>query len=253
MPAGELGARPTASCTDRHDGRPRLLPNVDLAAVTSGENSAFMPHQIQRQGSRYLRPRRVLARIATEVLAPWVWVMILPLAIAWHATSHPARTLLWGLIVGITGSIVPMAVIVRGARLGRWQSHHVHDRAGRLIPFVTCIGSLAAGWMLLMLGHAPHELVALAAAMLATLLVGLVVTLGAGWKVSMHAAVSAGAVVILTTAYGPWALLLAAPTAWVMWSRVELRDHTSAQVLVGAVIGVLAGGLGYRTLEAALA
>ena len=47
-------------------------------------------------------------------------------------------------------------------------------------------------------------------------------------------------------------MLLALPAALVAWSRVELGDHTTAQVLVGSLMGVVVGGGGYALLEFAL-
>lgn len=202
--------------------------------------------------------RRRIARAATEVLAPWVWVLVLPLAIGWHATGDLLAALLWGLLVGITGSIIPMAVIIRGARRGRWDSHHVTNREGRVVPFIACITSLGVGIAVLVLGDAPRQMIALALAMFATLLVSIAITFalpvrGArGWKVSMHAAVAAGSAAILTTAYGPWLALVGLGAALVSWSRVELGDHTRAQVIVGSVVGLLVGGLVYWWLAASL-
>jgi hypothetical protein len=189
-----------------------------------------------------------LARLITEVLAPWVWVLCLPVAVAWRVTEHVGQTLLWGLIVGITGSIIPMAVIVRGARAGRWDGHHVTNRVGRLVPFLACITSLAGGAAVLLIGGAPWPMIALAASMFATLVVALVITFGVHWKVSMHTAVSGGAVIILMTTYSPWLALLAPLVGLIGWSRVSLNDHTRAQVTVGAALGAVAGGLLYWVL-----
>ena len=194
------------------------------------------------------------ARIATEVLAPWVWVLGLPLVVAWQVTGHRlVPALMWGLLVGVTGSLIPMAVIVRGARKGKWDSHHVTDRAGRLVPFAVCIASVSAGYVVLIAGDAPHELLALAAAELACLVSALAITFGLKFKISMHATVVAGATVMLINVYGPWAALLFVPVAWVCWSRVELGDHTVAQVGTGVALGVGVGGAAYFSVLAALA
>ncbi|GAB3745105.1 hypothetical protein GCM10027598_80990 [Amycolatopsis oliviviridis] len=198
--------------------------------------------------------RHRLARIATEVLAPWVWVLGLPLIVAWKVTGHHfGETLLWGLIVGVTGSLIPMAVIVRGARKGKWDSHHVTDRAGRLVPFAVCIGSLAAGFVVLIAGGAPHEMIALAAAELVCLVAALAITFGLKFKISMHAMVAAGAAVMLIRVYGPWLALVFLGVGWVCWSRVELGDHTKAEVAAGTTAGVVLGGGVYLLLEAVLA
>ncbi|MGM1065764.1 hypothetical protein [Saccharothrix sp. Mg75] len=202
--------------------------------------------------------RRRVARLATEVLAPWVWVLALPLLIAWHATGDVPRTLLWGLVVGITGSVIPMAIIIRGARRGRWESHHVTNREGRVVPFIACTTSLGVGIAALLLGGAPKEMVALSLAMFATLVVSIAITFalpvrGArGWKISMHAAVAAGAAVILAVAYGPWLALVGLAVVLVAWSRVELGDHTTPQVTAGTVVGLLVGGLPYWWLATSL-
>ncbi|MFC3452461.1 hypothetical protein [Amycolatopsis speibonae] len=197
--------------------------------------------------------RRRLARIATEVLAPWVWVLGLPLVVAWKVTGfHVGETLLWGLIVGVTGSLIPMAVIVRGAKKGKWDSHHVTDRAGRLVPFAVCIGSLAAGFVILIAGGAPHEMIALAAAELVCLVAALAITFGWKFKISMHAMVAAGAAVMLIRVYGPWLALVFLGVGWVCWSRVELGDHTRAEVTAGTVAGVVLGGGVYLALETVL-
>ncbi|WP_181772820.1 hypothetical protein [Amycolatopsis pittospori] len=193
--------------------------------------------------------RQRLARIATEVLAPWVWVLGLPLVVAWKVTGyHFGETVLWGLIVGVTGSLIPMAVIVRGAKKGKWDSHHVTDRAGRLVPFAVCIGSLGAGFGILIAGGAPHEMIALAAAELVCLVAALAITFGFKFKISMHAMVAAGAGVMLIRVYGPWLAVLFVAVGWVCWSRVELGDHTRAEVTAGTTAGVFLGGGTYLAL-----
>jgi hypothetical protein len=190
-----------------------------------------------------------LARFATEVLAPWVWVLTLPFAVAFSATRSLWPTIAWGLVVAVFASVIPMAVIVRGARNGRWDGHHVTNREGRVVPLIAAGGSLAVGTVGLLLGGAPHEMLALAGSMFASLLVSMAITFGLKWKISLHAAVAWAAVITMSVVFGPWWLLLALPAAWVSWSRVELGDHTSAQVLAGSVMGAVVGGGGYWALE----
>lgn len=182
-----------------------------------------------------------VARGATEVLAPWVWVILLPFGVA-YATESVWMTLLWGFVVALTASVIPMAVIVRGARKGKWDGRHVTNREGRVVPLVTAGASLAAGTVIMFLGDAPRSMLALAGSMFASLIVSMAITFGLKWKISLHAAVAWAAVVTLAVVYGPWWLLLALPAALVTWSRVELGDHTTAQVLAGSVMGVVVGG-----------
>lgn len=185
------------------------------------------------------------ARWGTELLAPWVWVLGLPLAVAWVATGRIGPTLLWGLLVAVTGSLIPMAVIVRGARKGKWDGHHVTNRAGRAVPLLVAGVSLGAGFVVLVAWHAPDEIIALAASMLASLVVSVAITFGFKFKISLHAAVAVSALVVLLFTYGPWAWALLPLVAWVCWSRVKLGDHTLAEVLSGTVMGLLVGGFGF--------
>lgn len=190
--------------------------------------------------------RDLFARGTTEVLAPWVVVLALPLAVGWQATHSLGPTLLWGLLVSLTSSVIPMGVIVWGARTGRWDGHHVRDRTGRLVPFAALIISSAIGLTLLLTLGAPWLLTALDVSMLALLLVTGAITVR--WKISMHAAVSAGAVVILALTYHPLLWALSPLVAAIAWSRVQLGDHTVTQVVVGAIVGGAGSGGLYAVL-----
>ncbi|XVV15204.1 phosphatase PAP2 family protein [Actinoplanes sp. CA-131856] len=69
------------------------------------------------------------------------------------------------------------------------------------------------------------------------------VTVLARWGISLHALVAAGAVGALTVIYGP-----AVSPAWLLvaavgWARVRLKEHTTAQVLAGALVGAAATGV----------
>ncbi|MCP3800349.1 hypothetical protein NLX83_13880 [Allokutzneria sp. A3M-2-11 16] len=196
--------------------------------------------------------RLKIAKLATEVLAPWVWVLTMPLAIAWPATGYQlGPALWWGLLVGFTGAVIPMAVIIFGAKRGRWDGHHVTNREGRLIPILACIGSVALGLVVIVLGDGPREMTALTVSMIVSLVVCLAITQGAKIKVSFHAAVPAGVVITLVGTYGPWALLVAPVAALVAWSRIEINNnvpgkgHTIREAVLGTAVGAIVGGGGY--------
>ena len=68
------------------------------------------------------------------------------------------------------------------------------------------------------------------------------------WKVSFHAAVAAGTATILVLLFGAaWSLAWLVVAA-IAWSRVYLRSHTPAQVVVGITLGALAAGPVYPPL-----
>ena len=69
------------------------------------------------------------------------------------------------------------------------------------------------------------------------------------WKISVHAAVAAGAVVVLVLAVGPALLVLAPLVALSAWARVQLEDHTPAQVAGGAAVGATVAGVVFSVLR----
>jgi hypothetical protein len=185
---------------------------------------------------------RIVAQVVSEICSPAVVVLVLPLAVAWHATGHRlGPTALWGLVVALFSSVLPTAFIVRGARLGRWDGHHVRNREGRLVPLALSLASTVVGLAVLLAGRAPRDLVALDLAMLATLLVCTGIT--QWWKISLHAAVAGGGAATMVLIYGPWWLGTVPVVALVGWARVRLADHTVAQAIAGALTGPVVGGV----------
>lgn len=192
-------------------------------------------------------PLRV-ARAVTEVLSPAVIVPLLSFAVAWYATGHDVvATAGWGLLVTVFYCAIPMAIVIRGARGGRWEGHWVRERERRIVPFLLILLSTLAGLVVMLVGSAPRDVLALSWAMVTALLACLVIT--RWWKVSVHATVAGGALATIVLLYGPWYLLLVPALALVCWSRVVVEDHTAAQVVVGAVLGPVVGGVVFLALR----
>jgi membrane-associated phospholipid phosphatase len=192
-----------------------------------------------------------LARIATEAFAPWIWLIAMPYAIAWLATHDLAATLGWGTLLTITGSVIPMAVIWLGTRRGRYDSHHVHNRERRLVPILVALACQSLGLIILILAETPPVLPSLTAGLVAVGFVSLAVTVGLRWKLSLHAAASAGSVTLLIIGYGWWPTLLVPLVLLVSWSRLKLGHHTLPQVLAALALGPLAALTGH-TITATL-
>ncbi|MFE2287116.1 hypothetical protein ACFXDJ_23465 [Streptomyces sp. NPDC059443] len=173
------------------------------------------------------------ARLFTDGLAPKTWIVADTLLIGWH-TGRLAGVG-WGLLGCLFTAVLPLAFINYGIRRGRWTDRHAGQRQQRVIVLTFVVSSVTTGILLLWAFGAPRTMTALIAAMLVTPAVLLAVT--PVWKISVHAAVAGGSVAMLAMTYGPWALLACPLVAAVGWSRVELKDHTPAQALVGAAVG----------------
>ncbi|PZG21681.1 hypothetical protein C1I95_07095 [Micromonospora craterilacus] len=179
-----------------------------------------------------------LARVTTEVFAPAVLAAVMPLVVSVHSTAPAVVAGLgWAALAVLFCSAVPYGIIWLGVRRGQLTDHHIGERSQRRRPLLYGLLSVLVGLAALVLLGAPGPLVAMVVVMFA---VGAAVTVvNQVWKLSAHAAVSAGSVSVLIVLFGAVAAPLVALVALVGWSRVRLADHTLGQVLAGATVGAL--------------
>jgi membrane-associated phospholipid phosphatase len=183
-----------------------------------------------------------LARIVTEVFAPAVLIAAQLVAVGFHS-GQP-----WlGALAAVFAAAIPFAYIVRQVRRGRLTDHHIVRREQRHLPLGVGVASVLTGLVLLVVAGAPGELLALVAAGAVGLAACATVT--RWWKMSIHSAVAAGTVVVLTLVYGGPLLATAAVAALIGWARVRLEAHTVAQVLVGAAVGATIAGAVFGSLR----
>lgn len=198
-----------------------------------------------REAARDERATTVAARWITGLFAPQVLVIGLPPAVGLLADGWPGAG--WGLGASLLCGGVPAGVIMAGVRSGRLDSHHLVDRASRTKPLLVAVGAVVVTLVLLVSLGAPRLLIATVTAMLAALTVTVPITLS--WKISFHAAVSAGTVVVLTRVLpaAPALVVGALVVTAVCWARVRLGHHTPAQVTTGVLVGA---GTAWGTLVA---
>ncbi|TYB59477.1 hypothetical protein FXF51_33925 [Nonomuraea sp. PA05] len=179
----------------------------------------------------------LVAKRVTDVLAPQVLVILMPPLVGLLAQGWQGAV--WGLVASAFCGGVPAAVIALGVRSGRLDSHHIVDRARRTGPLLAAVAAVLVALALLVVLGAPTLLVATVTAMLVAL--GVTVPITLRWKISFHAAVSAGTVVVFAHVLPAWpaALVGAAVVALVCWARVRLTHHTWPQVAAGAAVGTL--------------
>jgi len=185
--------------------------------------------------------RRRIARLVTEVMSPVVLIVVVSLIVAVHSAGA-GRGLALGLVAVFFVGGFPYALVLIGVRRGLLTDHHISRREQRPRIMAIALASAVAGLVVLRWLDAPRALFALLAAMVAGVAVALAVT--SFWKISIHAASAAGTVACLAILVSPWWLVLAPLVVLTGWARVEIRDHTPVQVLVGAIVGaVVAGGV----------
>jgi membrane-associated phospholipid phosphatase len=183
-------------------------------------------------------PRRLrLARLVGELLSPPPILVVLALVVAWASTPTPGMAVLWGGIAALFASVLPYAIILRGVRRGRLSDKNLSVRAERIRFAVVAITSVLLGLALLAALDAPAEMVALLASIAVGVVCGWVITLW--WKISVHAAIAAGAATVLLLVLGTALLVVWPLVAVIAWSRVQVGDHTPAQVVAGVALGIV--------------
>jgi membrane-associated phospholipid phosphatase len=183
-------------------------------------------------------PRRLrVARLVGELLSPPPILVVLALVVAWDSSPTPAMAAVWGAIAAVFVSLLPYAIILRGVRRGRVSDRNISLREQRIQFGVLAITSILTGLAVLAAFDAPAEMVALLASIAVGVACGWVVTLW--WKTSVHAAIAAGAATVLLLVFGPALLVVWPLVALIAWSRVQVGDHSSGQVLAGVALGIV--------------
>ena len=183
-------------------------------------------------------PRRLrVARLVGEVWSPPPILAVLALVVAWASSPTPAMAVVWGGIAAVSASVLPYALILRGVRQGRLSDKNISLRQQRIRFAAVAITSILTGLAVLAAFDAPAEMVALQASIAAGVACGWVITLW--WKISVHAAIAAGAATVLLLVFGLALLVVWPLVALIAWSRVQVGDHTPAQVLAGIALGIV--------------
>jgi membrane-associated phospholipid phosphatase len=189
--------------------------------------------------------RHDVAALVSAIIHPLLFPLLTLIVISLAFThGNLPRTLLYAIVaVGLTALPVAAVVWIQVKR-GAWSDLDVSKRTQRytLYPLtLACLGILLYVFYRL---HAPRQnvvaVVSLAAANVANGIINLF------WKISAHATTAAMCAALLwqlTPAWGPPAV---AGAALVGWSRVELKRHTTGQVLAGWGVGLTSAILAVR-------
>ena len=180
--------------------------------------------------------RHRMARLVTEVMSPVVLIVAVILIVAVHSAGL-VRGLALGLVAFFFAGGLPYGLVLIGVRRGLLTDHHISRREQRPPVMAIALASVVCGLLVLRWLDAPRALFALMAAMVAGLVVALAIT--SFWKISIHAATAAGTVASLAILVSPWWLIASPLVVLTGWARVEIRDHTPVQVLVGAIVGAV--------------
>ena len=229
-------------------------PSLDLRAVTVRWRPLFLAFRASNESKvmtatsqtppAYQSVKGIarLARVATEVAQPpLVLSLLLILAsvkggdTAWHVSLVP------GMIAALTICLVPLLAVVVLAKRGTLTDHHVGDKKQRRPVMLWTLGSALIGCAILATIGASTQVWALIAGILCGILTLIVIS--PIWKMSGHALTLGGTATASVLIFGWWGLPFVVAAPLVCWSRVYLGDHTTSQVSVGFITGVIVFGV----------
>lgn len=177
--------------------------------------------------------RRDLARATSTLGAPASIAAALLVGVA----CSSAKTQPEGLALG--GMLAVCATVPTTLYLRRTMS----TSSDRLAALAIGCASVLLPLLLLRALDAPRDLRTVLETMLVVLAFSLIATPLS--RISIHMAASTGAMVILQLLFGTIGVALLPVAALIGWSRLELGEHTPAQVVAGAVIGALGACVAY--------
>jgi membrane-associated phospholipid phosphatase len=181
--------------------------------------------------------RQTLAAAVSAIIHPVAFPLLTLGAITFTQTSSLHATLDVCLIaLALTTAPVAALVGYQVAR-GHWTDLDVSVRQQRyaLYPIGLICELLMIGAFVLL--RAPHATIAAALAMaLANAVDGVI---NYGYKVSAHTTAAAVCAALLWLLVPGWGAPAAVAAALVGWSRVELGRHTTGQVLLGWLVGIV--------------
>src|SRR5262249_47794023 len=99
------------------------------------------------------------ARTVTDVLQPRNVLLAGMLGIGLAAAGEWTG-LLWGLLGALCAGLIPAGYIEWERKRGTWGDRHVVDRTKRAPIFFVILGSIGAGSVVMLLGHAPAGILA---------------------------------------------------------------------------------------------
>jgi len=178
----------------------------------------------------------VFARLISLILHPLIIAPVTYAVIIGSSSEigGPDKLLYFGLAF-MAVIIIPLVSVVRLKRRGDTISLDVPERTKRINPFLISIIGYFSIWISFKIMHAPREISLLMWCYGFNTLVATIIT--HYWKVSVHGMALGGPIVALAYLISPvfyWGTL-AAPL--IVYSRVELKAHTKAQVIAGFLLG----------------
>lgn len=188
--------------------------------------------------------RKRLAKLTSNILNPFLVSFAIIILLSFEATPSTSEALKWSLI-SLALSVLPVFIaVVYLARRRKLDSIFTNSRWQRKRIYLLASAWAVAACVVLSYLGAPALLVTTFVAGLAAIFIFMGINLF--WKISLHTAFVAASVTILIMVYSGTGALTALLLPPVAWARIELEQHSPAQVAGGALLAALIVVLVFR-------
>jgi len=181
--------------------------------------------------------RKKLAESISAIINPIVVSLVAIALISYESSTGIADAFKWAIIL-IVSCVAPVyltAIVL--LKMGRLEGIFNNTRRKREQLYLAACICAGIALLILHLLDAPNQIMA---TMTATFVTGVAFALvNLKWKISIHTAFITGFVVLAILLYGWQLALLGGLVIAVAWSRVELKWHTSGQVIAGIAATVM--------------
>jgi len=181
--------------------------------------------------------RERIASLTSNMLNPFLIGLVLILLLSFKSTPSVLDAIKWSLISVAAGILPVFGVIIYLVRSQRLESVFINVRKQRTKIYLLASVCAGAGCVILYYLEAPKELIATFVAGFSAVVVFMCVNFL--WKISLHTALIAASVTVLIILYGSIAAVTVVLVPLVGWARIELKQHSLAQVAAGALLAAL--------------
>ncbi|HEY9166274.1 MAG TPA: hypothetical protein VIS48_08955 [Candidatus Kryptonia bacterium] len=176
------------------------------------------------------------ARIISYICMPTTFAFISFIILS-NQTSYGRNEFAIAAVAVTFGAIIPFAYLYLLLHRKKVTEIDIPIRQQRTIPYLVSVAIYSFGFVILFILKASLPVYALMFCYATNTFV--VSLINVRWKISAHAMGASGPLTVLAMTFG-W---IAAPAFLlvpvVSWARVELRAHTKAQVVAGALLGII--------------
>jgi membrane-associated phospholipid phosphatase len=173
----------------------------------------------------------LLAYVISQVFCPPVLSVVALILIA--STLSMPRAWRWAGFYAAMAILTPLLYLVWLLHRGYVSDLDVQLREERARPLIFTLACAGLAWFVLLIGHAPLEMVVVTGGL--WLQMAVIYGISLWWKISVHSAAAAGIATLVWSLVGTPLLVIGVPI--IAWSRVRLRRHTVAQTIAGSVLG----------------